>query len=324
MLKRLLRVMVAGLALCIVLAPNGCALLKTGTDTADGDADMQLPEYKGLKHAIGCMDFKNEAGWRGKWEIGNNLSIMLESALMDTGRFVLVERDKIKAIIKEQDLVTSGRAAKAKDVARTGLIRPAKYIATGAVTTVTEGASGGGAGINIGPISFGGGGSKAAVTIIAKLVDTTTSEIVAKKRIIGRAGRKSLRVGLHTGIVNTHVSGFKKTPLGDAAQDCINRAAVFFAKTMETFPFEGSVVTMSGDRVVINRGSNHGIAAGKLMVMREEGEILTDPSTGEVLGKNEGKLIGELKVTSVKEKMAFCDVISGEKKPKRGTVVLEK
>jgi len=324
MLKGTLKVVGMAALLAVVLAPNGCALLQTGTQTSDGDPDMQLPEYKGLKHAIGCMDFRNEAGWRGNWELGNNLSIMLESALMGTGRFVLVEREKLKSVIAEQDLVASGRAAKAKSVARTGLIRPAKYLATGAVTTVEEGASGGGAGIRVGPISLGGGGSKAAITIIAKLVDTTTSEVVATKRIVGRAGRKSLSVGLHTGLVSTKVSGFKKTPLGDAAQDCINQAAIFFAKKMESFPFEGSVVTMSGDRVVINRGSNHGIASGKLMVMREEGEILTDPDTGEVLGKNEGKQIGELKVQSVKEKMSFCEVVSGEKKPKRGTVVMEK
>ena len=324
MLKGMLKVVGAAVVLGVVLAPNGCALLNTGTQTSDGDPQMQLGEYKGLKHAIGCMDFKNEAGWRGKWELGNNLSIMLESALMGTGRFVLVEREKLKSVIAEQDLVASGRAAKAKSVARTGLIRPAKYIATGAVTTAEEGASGGAGGITIGPISLGGGGSKAAITIIAKLVDTTTSEVVATKRITGRAGRKSLSLGVHTGIVNTRVSGFKKTPLGDAAQDCINQAAIFFAKKMETFPFEGSVAAMSGDRVVINRGSNHGMTVGKLMVMREEGEIITDADTGEVLGKNEGKQIGELKVLSVKEKMSFCQVVSGEKKPKKGTVVLEK
>ncbi len=311
-------------AVSAMFVSSGCALLQTGTDTADGDANMQLEEYNGLKHAIGCIDFKNEAGWRGKWELGSNLSIMLESALMDTGRFVLVERDKLNAVIKEQDLATSGRTAKAKHVARTGLLRPAKYLGTGAVTTVTEGASGGSGGITVGPITLGGGSSKAAVTIIAKLVDTTTGEIVAKKRIVGRAGRKSLSLGVHTGIVNTHVSGFKKTPLGDAAQDCINQAAVFFARKMVTFPFEGCVVTVSGKRVVINRGSNHGVAVGKLFTMREEGAILTDPSTGEVLGKNEGKQIGELKVVSVKEKMSFCEVLSGQKKPKPGAVVLEK
>ncbi|MCK5850185.1 MAG: hypothetical protein KAH23_04660, partial [Kiritimatiellae bacterium] len=301
MTEKVLKMLGLVLLVSFVAGSSGCALLNTGTDTADGDADMKLGEYTGLKHAIGCMDFKNQAGWSGQWKIGNNLSIMLESALMDTGRFVLVEREKLKAVMAEQDLAASGRTAKAKKVAKTGLIRPAKYLATGAVTTVTEGASGGSGGISFGGISLGGGSSKAAITIIAKLIDTTTGEIFKKKRIVGRAGRKALSVGVNIAGVSTKMGGFKKTPLGDAAQDCMNQAAIFFAKEMEGLPFEGSVVTLSNGRVVINRGSQYGIKTGALMVMHEEGTLLTDPDTGAVLGKVEGKKIGELKVTSVKE-----------------------
>ena len=324
MTEKVLKVLGLVLLVSSVAVSSGCALLNTGTTTADGDADMNLGEYTGLKHAIGCIDFKNQSGWSGSWKIGNNLSIMLESALMDTGRFVLVEREKLNAVIAEQDLVTSGRTAKAKKVAKTGLIRPAKYLATGAVTTVTDSASGSGGGISFKGISLGGGGSKAAITIIAKLVDTTTGEIVQKKRIVGRAGSKALSVGVNVAGVSTKMGGFKKTPLGDAAQDCMNRAAVFFAKAMEEMPFEGSVVTVSNGRVVINRGSQYGIKTGALMLMHEEGELLTDPDTGAVLGKVDGKKIGELKVVLVKEKMSFCEVLSGNKGPKPGTVVLEK
>ena len=70
-------VLVIGMVMC-----NGCALLDTSTKTSDGDLKTQLGEYNGLKHAIGCKDFANQAGWRGNWAIGNNLSIMLESALL--------------------------------------------------------------------------------------------------------------------------------------------------------------------------------------------------------------------------------------------------
>ena len=61
---------------------------KQTTKTESGNADMKLGEYKGLKHAIGVKDFKNEAGWSGSWDVGDNLTVMLESALFDSGRFV--------------------------------------------------------------------------------------------------------------------------------------------------------------------------------------------------------------------------------------------
>jgi len=177
--------------------------------------------------------------------------------------------------------------------------------------------------ISFGGVSLGGGGSKAAITIIAKLIDTTTGEVVAKKTIKGRVGRAGLRVGVNYGGVSTRMGAFKKSPLGDAAQDCMNRAAVFFAKAMEEKPFEGSVVKTSAGRVIINRGSEFGIAVGKEFVLREEGETLTDPDTGAILGKEEGKVLGKIKVAKVLAKMAYCTVLQGEKNPKKGTVVCE-
>jgi curli biogenesis system outer membrane secretion channel CsgG len=305
-------------ALC--LGGGGCALL--GTTTADGNAKMEeLEPYTGLKHAIGCVDFDNQAGWSGSWDLGNNLSIMLESALFDTGRFVLVERDKLKHVMAEQDLVASGRAAAAKEVAKTGLIRPARYIATGAVTSVQEGSEGGGGGIRIKGVSLGAGGSKASITLIAKLVDTTTSEIVSQKRIVGKAGRAGLKVGVNYGGVSTQAGAFRKTPLGDAAQDCLNQAAVFFARTMQEMPFEGSVIKVSGERIIINRGAEFGMAVGQELVMRQEGARLTCPDTGAILGKEPGKVLGRLKVVGIQPKFSFCEALEGEKNPPPGTVV---
>lgn len=291
------------------------------TTTEDGNAEMVLGEYRGLKHAVGCVDFQNQAGWSGQWNLGQNLSIMLESALMDTGRFVLVEREKLSHIIAEQDLAAGGRTAQARKVAQTGVLRPARYIATGAVTEVTEGRSGQTGGVSFRGITMGGGRSTAQVTIIAKLIDTTTGEIVAQKRVVGTADRTSMNVGVRFRGVQTSMGGFQETPLGEAAQDCMNHAAIFFARTMEEFPFEGSVVRSDEKRVIVNRGAEYGLAPGTVLVMRTEGEMLIDPDTGAVLGEEKGETIGRLRVTEVQEKFAYCEVIEGDKLPPTGTTV---
>ncbi|MDD2237712.1 MAG: CsgG/HfaB family protein [Kiritimatiellae bacterium] len=317
-------VLTGALMLGLVLnAGNAWALWgKATTSTESGNADMKLGEYKGLKHAIGVKGFDNEAGWRGSFDIGNNLSIMLESALMDSGRFVVVEREKLTDVIAEQDLAASGRTAKAKDVAQTGKIRPAKYLATGAVTEVEEEQSGTGGGIGFGGFRVGGSKSEAQVTVIVKLIDTTTGEIVAKERVVGKAGKSGLDLGMNKFGIDADLGGFKKTPMGQAAQDCINQAAAFIAKKMEEFPFDGSVVKAGSNGVIINRGEQFGVTEGMILVMAEEGEVLMDPDTGEVLDKEEGEQIGRLKVTKVREKISYCDVIEGEEDPEPGTVVL--
>jgi len=295
----------------------------TGDKPAErANADMGLGEYKGIKHAIGVKDFENEAGWSGSWELGDNLGIMLESALFDTGRFVLVEREKLKDVVAEQDLAASGRTAKAKQVAQTGVIRPAKYLATGSITTVEDAASGGDGGMRIGGFNVGLGGKKAQVTIIAKLIDTSTGEIVAKERITGKPGGISARVGYSGSSFGANLGGFTKTPLGEAAQDAINQAAKFFAKQMESFPFDGTVVKVANNgQVIINRGSAFGMTVGQELVMSEEGETLLDPDTGEVLDKEEGEEIGTIKIVKISEKVSYAEVVSGESNPEPGTAV---
>ncbi|MCX7819267.1 MAG: CsgG/HfaB family protein [Kiritimatiellae bacterium] len=289
--------------------------------TRDGTSKPALGEYKGVKHAIGCKDFRNESGWRGHWEIGYNLTIMLESALRDTGRFVLVEREQLGDVLLEQDLAASGRAA-ASQVARKGLIRPARYIATGAITEVSEGQSGLGGGISVGGIRLGGTRAEAQLAVIVKLVDTTTGEIVAQQRVVGKAGRTGLNVGLSVGRVSTDLGGFVKTPLGQAAQDCINQAAAFIAKKMEEFPVEGSVIKTADDgRVIINRGAEYGVQVGHELVMVRPGEVLIDPDSGAVLERAAGKTIGRLKVVEVTDKVAYCEVLEGERKPETGVTV---
>lgn len=320
----------AGLAVLLSMnLTGGCQLLEgmTKTETTDSDAKFNLPPYTGLKMAVGCKDFGNEAGWQGQWELGNNLSIMLESALFDTGRFVLVEREKLADVIAEQDLANSGRTAPAKKVAQSGLIRPCKYLATGAITVVEEDQSGSAGGFAIGGVAIGGGKSKSQITIIAKLIDTTTSEIVAKKSITGKAGKVALGIGI-SGTIGGHgfgtaMGGFAKTPLAEAAQDCINQAALFFAQTMETLPFEGSVIKVTdGGEVLVNRGSEFGVAVGQQFVMQESGELITDPDTGAILGNEQGKVLGTLTVSRVQEKMAYCTAVEGsEKNPAPGTTI---
>jgi curli biogenesis system outer membrane secretion channel CsgG len=302
-------------------------MLDIGTKTSDADFKTQLGEYKGLKHAVGCKDFSNEGGWHSQWDLGNNLSIMLESALFDTGRFVLVEREKLGDVMAEQDLAASGRTAKAGKVAKTGLIRPARYIATGAITVVEENQSGGFGGISLANVNLGGSKGSSQITIIAKLIDTTTGEIVNKKTITGKAGRVGFGVGIAGSVgghgFGTDLGGFAKTPLAEAAQDCINQAALFFAKEIEKMPFDAAVVKASSGKVYINRGSKHGIEVGKAFVMREEGEMLTDPDTGAIIGTEQGKEIGKLKVVSVMDEAAVCEVTDGENNPKVGTRVVE-
>lgn len=289
-----------------------------GTETEDGSKPRE--DYKGVKHAIGVRDFENQAGWSGQWSLGSNLGIMLESALYDSGRFVVVSRDKLDAVIDEQDLASSGRAARS-NTAQTGKLRSARYIATGAITEVSGGTQGSSGGISVGGFTVGGGGKKSTITAIITLIDTTTGEIVAKERVVGKSGGRRINLGFANSDFATEMGGFNEEPIGEAAQDVISKAVDLLVDKMKDEKLDGAVVTTSGKRVVINRGEQFGVEPGQVFVVKEKGEVLTDPDTGEVLDRLEGDVICTLKVDKVSEKIAYCSVVEGDM-PERGAAVV--
>ena len=294
----------------------------TKTKTKDDSAENKLPEYTGVKHALGVISFDNDAGYVGEWTLGENLGLMLESSLYDTGRFVIVERAELGAVMAEQDLQNSNRTAQASQVAGTGKIRSAKYLATGAITEASYKTSGEGGGLRIKGFNIGAKSDKASIVAVVKLIDSTSGEVVASKRLRGEAGKSGLTLGYSDRGFGTQLGGFAKTPLGEAAQDVIDKATQFIALEMEDYELEGSVVTVSkSGQVIINRGSNYGIAPGQTFVIREEGEVLIDPSSGEILDMEEGEVTATITVSKVSEKVAYCDLINGNT-PERGAVVV--
>ncbi|MDF3127856.1 CsgG/HfaB family protein [Kiritimatiellaeota bacterium B1221] len=292
-----------------------------GTETKEAN-NKSDKEHKGVKHAIGVRDFTNDAGWSGQWDLGNNLGVMLESALYDSGKFVVVSRDKIDTVIQEQDLAASGRTTKS-NVAQTGKLRSAKYIATGSITTVDSGTKGSSGGIGFKGIRIGGGGSKSTITAIITLIDTTTGEIIAKERVTGESGARKLNIGYSGNGINTDLGGFAKEPVGEAAQDVISKAVDLLVEEMKDQKLDGSVVAISGSKIIINRGEQYGISSGEMFVVQTKGEVLTDPDSGEILDRMEGETICTLKVDSVKEKIAYCSLVDGEM-PDRGATVIMK
>lgn len=290
------------------------------TKTGDTNADMGLPEYTGIKHPIGVINFSNDAGWASQWDLGSNLGIMLESALYDSGRFIVLERGDLGAVLAEQDLQSSGRAASASKVAQTGQVRSARYLASGSITSVEYNQAGTGGGLSFKGISLGANSKKAQIDAIIKIIDSTTGQIVAKQSVRGEAGRSGLTVGVYRGGFGGQLGGFDETPLGEAAMDVVNQAVKFIAREMEDYEIDGTVVMVRGDQVVINRGSEYGVSPGHVVIAQESGEALIDPDTGELLDYFEGDVIATMKVTKVSEKVAYCEVSTGQLPSKGDTV----
>jgi curli biogenesis system outer membrane secretion channel CsgG len=181
------------------------------------------------KPTISVPEFKNETSWWW-WQTSTSreLADALSNELTSTGKFTVVERQKLGAVISEQELAELGLVRK-ETAAEKGNLTGAKYIILGKVTSYEEGvyneSSGENTGINLGIISFGNTSNNAKqqayVAIDLRVVDSTTGEVVYARSIEGRAEDESEGSSSNVGILGIFNTGNKnqktnKAPVGKA------------------------------------------------------------------------------------------------------------
>lgn len=228
---------------CLVFSLTGCASLQhimQPTAQVDSTVGVQpLPPYSGPKARIAIANFKVKAAKAGG-EIGSGLREMLITALINSNRFSVVERQVLDAVMKEQELSASGAADEASKVER-GRIRTADLIITAAVTEFEPQASGGragvggGGGVGSGVLGalLGGTLNKAHMALDIRLIDTSTSEILAATRVQGQASDISgaIMAGfLGSWGIGGGLSTYANTPMEKAIRVCIIEAVKYIAQ----------------------------------------------------------------------------------------------
>ncbi|MGQ9777899.1 MAG: CsgG/HfaB family protein [Thermodesulfobacteriota bacterium] len=220
----------AGLSF-FVLALVGCAIGPTAKVTATGGptiAEAQLEPYSGPKARIAVARFVDKSG-KGMvtGEIGQGMADMLATALFNTNRFIVLEREILQDILAEQDLATTGRVRK-ETAAPTGLIEGAELLVTGAVTEFEPGAAAAGAGGGMGAYILGA--IKAShIAIDIRIIDTKTSRIVAATSVEGKAKDFTLGGLLLSGVSvgGVALGGYSKTPVEKAIRIALGEAVRF-------------------------------------------------------------------------------------------------
>lgn len=281
----------------------------TYTEDNDDEEIITPQPFTGMKKRIGVAGFENKSGWRGEARLGDGMAEMLTTALINTGRFIVVERADLEDILGEQRLQEQGKLVKTTGPATNRLIG-AQILIRGAVTEFESSKAGGGAGIVIKGIGIGGGGSVAHVGLDIRIYDTSTGQVLQSHRAVGEAKTTGLAVGGASGDIAFGVGGWSKTPLGQATREAINDAVRFIVNEMENVPWQSSIVKIDNNVVYISGGHDVNISTGKTFDVYGVGEELIDPMTGLSLGKEESK-IGRIEVTSVEDKYSKAKILEG-------------
>lgn len=274
-------------------------------------SDSSAPAKGGLRYTIGVTTFENRSNFSGQWSLADTWSSILTDSLQQSGRFIVLgESDMRGAALAEQDLAQTGRTAGGAKAPVTGNLSPAQLLVKGEITHFQASTTGGNAGVGIKGFKIGVGGDQAEINAVVYVVDSTTGQVVASKRVSGVAKKGGLTVGYTDRNWGADLGGFKKTNVGKAVEAAINEAVAFITAQVGEMPWTGSVILVKGNQVYVNRGSREGVSVGQTFKVGTS-EVLRDPDTGETLDVSfEEK--GQVKVDSVKEKVAICSVVSGE------------
>jgi curli biogenesis system outer membrane secretion channel CsgG len=212
--------------------------------------EAQQEAYDGPKARLAVNRFTDKTG-KGWWTgaIGDGMADMLATALFHSNRYIVLERQTLGDVLKEQDLATAGRIKKGTE-APVGEIEGAELLITGAVTEFEGAQSGVGGGIGGLGGAFGtagrilggiaGGIKNAHMAIDVRVVDTRTSRIVAATSVEGKATDFALGGALAGagggGALGGALGGWSKTPTEKALRICIQEAVKFIAsKTPATY-----------------------------------------------------------------------------------------
>ncbi len=290
---------------------------------ASTETTIPAPPEGNLRYSITVTKFKNEAGWAGKWNVGDGFATIMTNLLHKSGWFIVLgDSGMRKAAMAEQDLVSSGRTAKGKKSAKTGRLTPAQLLVRGSITHVQNDTGSGGGGLNFAGISIGGSAGKAEINITIYLVDSETGQVKASTDIVGVSGKKGFTIGYHgsdLGGLTGGGGGQKKDNVGKATENAVAQAVQFLIQQLENIPWEASILMVKNDKIIINRGSREGVSVGTTFKVGDI-EELVDPDTGEVLD-SEMTQVGTIKVTKIKEKIAYCSAESGLGDMKKGMSV---
>lgn len=245
--------------------------------------------------------------WEMPLEFRNAIYEKLVKKLLDTGKFVVLEREALDALMTEKAIKEDNTGESQK-----GKIVPAQALVKGAVTDFTVDEKGAGGGVSVGGIRVGASGGQARMKINVRIFDVDTSEMLASEEASGTALAGGFNIGANIGSVFTDFGAYDKSPLGKATTTAIDKAVEKIILKLGKTPWQAMVADYDGSskEVTINAGEELGVADGDFFEVYRVTKVIKDPETGAVLGKKTSK-VGSVKITSVEKKFAVGLLVDG-------------
>ncbi|NTS77610.1 peptidoglycan-binding protein [Catenovulum sp. SM1970] len=238
-----MKVIKSKLALLALATTSLIACSSTSTTVTSEPAEkninqVQQEDANGLKARVAVARFTDKSNNRHWWskEIGDGMADQLTTALVQTNRFIVLERANLDVVLAEQDLAVAGRVS-SSTAAAYGEIEGAEIVVLASVTEFSDDNSGarvGGSGFlgdMVQSVSAGFKGTHMAIDL--RLVDTRTSRILSVASVEGGSKDFNLSAAAYNfggSLVGSNISGWSNTPKEKALREVISKAVEHMLK----------------------------------------------------------------------------------------------
>lgn len=257
------------------------------------------------KIRIAVSNFENNSTW--SWwgdNLGRAAADELATQLVQTGKYTVIERAQLDAILQEQNLGASGAVTSAT-AAKVGKLLGVQLLLTGSITAFSIKRT------SIGMRGIGGSYSNAESKIDARLVNTDTGEVMIVA--VGQ-GNKRMGGGYFKGMSaeQTFDQGAAQEALRPAVEQVVVKLAEQTASLQSMTPAapEGQIVSTRAGSYYINRGAGAGVKVGQKFNVHHVVDEIKD-ADGRLLDKVIEQT-GVLEVTQVLANSAVCKLVSGK------------
>ena len=308
-----LAVLSVSVALCSALAPNQAL---PGMSSAGGTAYAQSTNSERLRVAVLDFDFSPIDAASLRAGSARGVNELLVNKLVQDGTYSVIERSRISAVLAEQDLGASGRVD-ASTAAELGRILGVDAVIFGTVTEFAVDSQSSRGSVGFFGVTAGTESEKANVRLNARIVSTSTAEILAVTEGTGAADQSDSSVFI-LGTGGGTSSDNTERLLGAASEQAIDQVVVELvgvagnlAALPATLPdVEAVVADVFGGEVVLNKGASDGLQEGMVLTVETVVREVADPETGDII-RRVTQPSGRVELTDVDDRSSLGRILSG-------------
>lgn len=212
--------------------------------------------------------------------------------LVNTRKFDVVERDRMRDVLREQDFSDTGLVATEKSI-KMGQLIGATYFVMGNIELIEAGQKE----TKIPYSDYTKTELRGRMIVNMRIVDTRGGKIVAAKKVNVEEVQK---MALHDPL---SPQAFMELLKEKAVKLLVNEVVE------GVFPIK--IVKIVDNQIFLNRGEGDIFNVGNVMNVYNVGEELIDPDTNESLGMAEIE-VGRIKITEIQPKFSKAQVVEGE------------